>query len=103
MRGTAGLLADGAPWSDWCFSRRVGARLRELLETTGARHALVSYNSEGHLSHRDLLAVLRAVSLDGRVRRFTSRYRRYRADRDRAGRRYTKDHVHEQLYHVRLR
>ena len=103
LRGTAGLLAEGAPWSDWCFSRRVGARLRELLETTGARHALVSYNSEGHLSHDDLLAVLRAVSLDGRVRRFTSRYRRYRADRDRDGRRYARDHVHEQLYHVRLR
>ena len=102
LRGTAGLLAEGAPWSDWCFSRRVGARLRELLETTGARHALVSYNSEGHLSHRDLLDVLRAVSLDGRVRRFTSRYRRYRADRDREGRRYLRDQVVEQLYHVRL-
>jgi adenine-specific DNA-methyltransferase len=103
LRGTAGLLAEGAPWSDWCFSRRVGARLRELLETTGARHALVSYNSEGHLSHRDLLAVLRAVAIDGRARRFTSRYRRYRADRDRDGRRYLGDEVVEQLYYVKLK
>ncbi|MEJ7809601.1 MAG: hypothetical protein WKG32_04205, partial [Gemmatimonadaceae bacterium] len=66
-------------------------------------HVLVSYNSEGVLPATELRRILAAASADGRVRRFSRRYRRYRADSDRDGRRYRGDHVRELLYYARLR
>lgn len=103
LRGKTGLLSDPAQQSAWCSRRRVGHALRELLAASGARHALVSYNSEGLLSADALLALLREASADGRVRRFSQRYRRYRADSDHEKRRYRGDSVSELLYYVRLR
>jgi adenine-specific DNA methylase len=64
---------------------------------------MVSYNSEGLLSDRELRGLLAEAAVDGRVKRFTKRYRRYRADRDHAGRRYAGDEVGERLYYARLR
>ena len=63
----------------------------------------MSYNSEGLLPDAELRAVLGDASIDGRVRRFTHHYRRYRSDSDRVGRQYKGDHVHELLYHAELR
>jgi len=63
---------------------------------------LVSYNSEGLLPSAQLRGALKAASSDGRVRMFTERYKRYRADRDRPGRRYTGDWVEERLYYAKL-
>jgi adenine-specific DNA-methyltransferase len=103
VRGKTGLLEDGGPRSAWCQRRRAPAALRDLLAASGARHVLVSYNTEGLLSDRDLRAALAASSVDGRVRRFTTQYRRYRADSDREGRRYKGDEVGERLYYARLR
>jgi adenine-specific DNA-methyltransferase len=102
LRGKTGLL-DGAPSSDWCSSKRVAGALRDLLAATDARHVLVSYNSEGLLPDDELREILREAAMDGRVRRFSHQYRRYRADSDRAGRRYKGDRVRELLYHARLR
>ena len=53
-----------------------------------ARHVLVSYNSESVLSLR---ATLVTASVDENVRRFVCRYRRYRAEIDREGRRHKRD------------
>ena len=103
LKGKTGLLSDGAQRSSWCSPRRVGPAFRDLLAATGARHVLVSYNSEGLLPDEELRAILRDAAIDGRVRRFTHHYRRYRSDSDRAGRQYKGDHVHELLYHARLR
>jgi adenine-specific DNA-methyltransferase len=103
VRGKTGLLDDASQRSAWCSARRVRHAMRELLAATGARHVLVSYNSEGLLPAPELAALLREASVDGVVRRFTRRYRRYRADRDREGRRYRGDSVRELLYHARLR
>lgn len=89
--------------SAWCSPRGAEHALRRLLAATGARHVLVSYNSEGVLPPQVLEAVLREASIDGRVRRFTHRYRRYRADRDHDHRRYRADALRELLYHARLR
>ncbi len=103
LRGKVGLLADKGQRSLWCRKRKVGGALRELLATTGARHVLVSYNSEGILPAADLQAALADAAVDGVVTRFDQPYRRYRADSDRAGRQYKRDVVQELLYHVRLR
>jgi adenine-specific DNA-methyltransferase len=114
LRGKTGLLGDPtgpdgdgglapAQRSAWCSRRRAPAALRSLLAATGARHVLVSYNSEGVIPDAELRAALRDASTDGRVRRFVRRYRRYRADSDREGRRYKGDWVEELLYYARLR
>ena len=100
LRGKTGLLRDPETKSEWCSPGRVGRALEELLEASEARHVLVSYNSEGLLPPSKLKAALKAVSTDGRVRPFTRRYKRYRADRDHAGRHYTGDWVEERLYYV---
>jgi hypothetical protein len=50
----------------------------------------------------DLREALRDAASDGVVRRFVRRYRRYRADSDREGRRYKGDWVEELLYYARL-
>lgn len=103
LRGKTGLIAGDDQRSAWCSRRDAPNALRRLLEVTGARHVLVSYNSEGVISDADLKAALRDAAVDGKVRRFARRYKRYRADSDRVGRRYKGDEVRELLYYARLR
>lgn len=103
LRGKTGLVAGEGQQSDWCSAKKAGAALENLLAATGARHALVSYNSEGLLSERDLRDVLVAAARNRTVKRFSRGYRRYRSDSDRVGRVYQGDSVRELLYHVRLR
>lgn len=103
LRGKTGLLAADGQRSAWCSPRRVRPALAELLAATRARHVLVSYNSEGLLPDAELRAVLAQASADGKVRRFSKGYRRYRADSEHAARRYKGTVVRELLYYARLR
>jgi adenine-specific DNA-methyltransferase len=103
LRGKTGLLDSNGQRSAWCSPRRVRNALVELLAATGARHVLVSYNSEGLLPDADLRAVLEEASVDGKVRRVSKTYRRYRADADSETRRYKAGEVKELLYYARLR
>lgn len=103
LRGKTGLVAGDGQQSDWCSARKADTALAELLAATEARHALVSYNSEGLLSERDLRDRLARAAKFGEVRRFSRGYRRYRSDSDRVGRVYQGDRVRELLYHIRLR
>lgn len=100
LHGKTGLLRDASQRSDWCSPRKVGGALRELLAASGARHVLVSYNSEGLLPASALRETLSAHAADGCVREFRREYKRYRADRDRVGRRYRGDRVRELLYYI---
>ena len=102
LRGKTGLLEDRTLQSDWCSPGRVSGALAELLSATTARHVLVSYNSEGLLPSGDLRAALKDAAVDGKVRLFRKGYKRYRADSDRAGRRYSGDSVEERLFYARL-
>lgn len=103
IRGKVGLLAGEEGRSQWSHGRRVQKLFSALLSATSAMHALVSFNSEGHLKPETLLSLLGRASADGRVSHFSQRYRRYRADSDRVGRRYHRDIALEHLYLVRLR
>ena len=103
IRGKVGLLAGGEGRSQWSHGRRVKKLFSALLVATGARHALVSFNSEGHLSPDALQSLLTAASVDGEVAHFSQSYRRYRADSEREGRHYHRDSAIEPLYLVRLR
>jgi adenine-specific DNA-methyltransferase len=103
IRGKVGLLAGTEGRSQWAHSRRVQRLFTALLNASGARYALVSFNSEGHLDPETLESLLRKAAADGRVSHFTQRYRRYRADSDHEGRQYHADSAQEHLYLVRLR
>jgi adenine-specific DNA methylase len=103
VRGKVGLLAGKEGRSDWSHGRRVQKLFTGLLAATRARHALVSFNSEGHLAPGALTALLEKAAVDGIVSHFTQGYRRYRADSERTGRHYHLDRALEHLYLVRLR
>jgi adenine-specific DNA-methyltransferase len=103
IRGKVGLLAGDEGRSQWSHGRRVKKLFSGLLAATGARHALVSFNSEGHLAPDAMQALLKEASANGEVVHFTQRYRRYRADSERTGRHYHRDIAHEHLYMVQLR
>jgi adenine-specific DNA-methyltransferase len=103
IRGKVGLLAGEEGRSQWSHGRRVQKLFSALLSATTATHALVSFNSEGHLPPEVLLALLNKASADGKVSHFKQQYRRYRADSDRVGRHYHRDIALEHLYMVRLR
>jgi len=103
IRGKVGLLAGEEGRSQWSHGRRVQKLFSGLLAATGARHALVSFNSEGHLAPDALQTLLTKASVDGQVAHYTQRYRRYRADSEREGRHYHGDIALEHLYLVRLR
>jgi adenine-specific DNA-methyltransferase len=103
IAGRTGLLAEHDLRSDWCSAGRVRGAMADLLTATGARHILVSYNSEGLLPEGELRDLLRGGAVDGKARCFRLPYRRYRADSDRAGRSYSGDQVDELLFHARLR
>jgi adenine-specific DNA-methyltransferase len=103
IRGKVGLLAGEEGRSQWSHGRRVQKLFSALLAATGARHALISFNSEGHLAPDRLQSLLTAVSVNAEVAHYTQRYRRYRADSEHVGRHYHKDRATEHLYLVRLR
>jgi adenine-specific DNA-methyltransferase len=103
IRGKVGLLAGEEGRSQWSHGRRVQKLFSALLSATTAKHALVSFNSEGHMPPEALLSLLTRASADGNVSHFSQRYRRYRADSDREGRHYHRDIALEHLYLVRLR
>ena len=103
VRGKVGLLAGDEGRSQWSHGRRVQKLFAGLLSATGAKHALVSFNSEGHLTPESLHSLLADTAMDGRVSHFTHSYRRYRADSERVGRHYHKDLALEHLYLIRLR
>src|SRR3954471_6885662 len=71
IRGKVGLLAGEEGRSQWSHGRRVGKLFASLLEATGAGHALISFNSEGHLEPQALLSLLEKVSVDGKVSHFS--------------------------------
>jgi hypothetical protein len=50
-----------------------------------------------------MLSILARFSADNHVRRFTHRYRRYRADGDDSGRSFRAGELREILYYARLR
>jgi adenine-specific DNA-methyltransferase len=103
IRGKVGLLAGPEGRSLWSHGRRVKKLFSGLLEASRARHALVSFNSEGHLTPDTLSSLLTTASIDGEVAHFSQSYRRYRADSERVGRHYHRNLAVEHLFLIRLR
>ena len=102
LRGKTGLPEDGDKRSDWSRVKRCEEAFAELVATAPCHHILMSYNSEGIISEACIEEVLRGRGSPGTYRKLQRSYKRYRSDRDRAGRRYKGDRVTECLYYVRV-
>lgn len=100
LRGKTGLIPDEDRRSDWCRRPTCESALRELLRDLDARHILLSYNDEGLLSVGQIESALREAGNPDSYCCFQQEYQRYRSDGDHAGRRYTRDSVHERLHYV---
>jgi adenine-specific DNA-methyltransferase len=100
LRGKTGLLPDAEQRSDWSRRRRCEDALARLVAATGARHIVMSYNSEGIIPETTIERVFREYGRAGTYRCYRRRYRRDRADADGERRTYTADVVEERLYCV---
>ncbi len=85
-------IPQGWNRSDYNKQARAIEALSDLVEQLNARFLLVSYNSEGFISRRELEDLLAS---HGRVRRVDIDYNAYRASRNLAGRPL---HVREHLF-----
>ncbi len=101
LRGKTGLIPDEDRRSEWCRRATCEAALGGLLRGLDARHILLSYNDEGLLSLEQIESALREAGDPDTYRCFQQEYQRYRSDGDHAGRRYTRNSVHERLHYVR--
>jgi adenine-specific DNA-methyltransferase len=102
VKGKTGLPVDRPQPSAWCNKAGAAKALDELLRATGARHVLVSYNTEGILPDAEFLDILRRHAV-APVRQFVKPYKRYRADQDGERRRYRASAVNELVYYLRIR
>jgi adenine-specific DNA-methyltransferase len=102
LRGKTGLPVDRPPSSVWCNKAGAAKALDDLLGATGARHVLVSYNTEGILRDAEFLDILGRRTV-APVQRFVHAYKRYRADQDGENRRYRANGVSELVYYLRIR
>jgi adenine-specific DNA-methyltransferase len=100
LRGKTGLLPDSDKRSVWCTRGGAEAALQELLDSARCRHIVMSYNTEGIIPDAAIERLLRGYGKRATYRRYEHRYRRYRSDSDREGRRYRGDAVKEYLYCV---
>ncbi len=100
LRGKTGLRPTADQLSDFARRRRAAHAMASLLQGAQARWVLLSYSDEGLISHAVLLELLSTL---GEPRVFEQVYRRFRTERDHAGRRYKRpdDRVVERLYAVR--
>ena len=101
LRGKTGLIPDEDRRSEWCRRATCESALSGLLRDLDARHILLSYNDEGLLSVEQIEAALREAGNPDTYQCFQQEYQRYRSDGDHAGRRYTRNSVHERLHYVR--
>ncbi|QQO11356.1 DNA adenine methylase [Breznakiella homolactica] len=83
-------------WQRSAFNRKkeAAAALRNLAETVNAKYLLISFNSEGFISRRDLTVILEKL---GRVEILETRYNAFRGSRNLSSRDI---HVTEYLYLV---
>lgn len=94
-RGITGLRDAGEQRSDYSLRARVEDGFRRLFEAAHADSILFSYNNEGLLPEDRLLGLFEEFCSEVDFRQI--RFKRFRADVDRANRVYKADHTHEFL------
>jgi adenine-specific DNA-methyltransferase len=94
LRGMTGMR--DYPRSLYCRKKTAKEAMKNLIESTSARHILVSYNDEGIMSLEDVQELLR---LRGRPKIFQTDYNRFKADNNRE---YKRSGTVEYLHYVRV-
>lgn len=98
VKGIAGLRPDEGKRSAYCKSDEAEAQLSGLICSARANRILLSYNSEGIISHERIIEIL---SQKGTVEVYNCAYPRYRSDADGDNRHYQPNRkVQEMLYWV---
>lgn len=98
LKGVAGLRAENGKRSRYSSTEHAESALAGLLESARAKWILMSYNSEGLLTHERLMEML---GKRGKTEVFVCEYRRFRSDADGEARRYKSNGtVQEMLYWV---
>lgn len=100
LRGRTGLRPIDGQRSRFCERNGAADALADLIDAARARQILLSYNDEGIVPAEVICAIL---ARRGQPRVYRAPYRRFRSDRDRAGRRYRPPELlHENVYAVRV-
>ena len=100
LRGVTGLRPDGDQRSAWCSRQEARDTLASMVSRSRARYCFLSYNSEGLMTRKQILDMLGDF---GRGDVQSKNVPRFRADVDRAGRRYKSDRVVEYLFKLRVK
>ncbi|MBN1933793.1 MAG: DNA adenine methylase [Anaerolineae bacterium] len=100
-RGVTGLRDDEEQRSDYSLRSRVEDGFRQLFEAMHTDYVLFSYNNEGLLPEDKLLGLFDEFCTEVDFRQI--RFKRFRADVDRANRVYKADHTHEFLVFGKLK
>lgn len=93
-------VGDGGlrPWkedaSEFCYRKRAGAALEDVLSKLDTQDVFLSYSEDGQMAPAELLEILSAY---GDVQLYQHEYARYRSN---AG--ASSGCLYEQLYHVRM-
>jgi adenine-specific DNA-methyltransferase len=99
LSGKTGLRPYEHQRSKYCLKQEVEGAFSDLVRRARARHIILSYNNEGFLSASE---IERIFSTRGRVEVQKLAYRRFRADKDGANRKYAADQVSEYLFYVKV-
>jgi len=86
--------------SNYSLKGKANISFEDLINNIKAKYIVLSYNNEGIIPREHILKTLGSV---GQIKEYTKEYRRFRTERNHAGRQYkdVDDKVYEHLYIVK--
>lgn len=91
VSGVTGL-SNWREWeSEWCYARKAPDALRKLVSNLRSRTLVLSYSSDGHIPHEQILQILGEA---GKTTFSQTERRRYKS----SGLVHTRSHVYERVY-----
>ncbi|OYT72892.1 MAG: modification methylase [Chloracidobacterium sp. CP2_5A] len=95
LYGVTGLRDYEHQKSDFCYRSKALKSLESLIQNATARYIFLSYNSEGLMPEQEVISMMKRY---GKAELRQAAHRRFRADVNRASRRYKADQVTEYLF-----
>ncbi|MCM1175191.1 MAG: DNA adenine methylase [Blautia sp.] len=77
ISGKTGLRNWQQKSSDYCYKRKAGKALEDLLKKAKGRYFIMSYNNEGQINHSDILSIMNGY---GKVIFYETPYKRYKSN-----------------------
>ena len=75
--GKTGLREWKSKSSDYCYKRKAGKALNDLLGKANSPYFVMSYNNEGQIEHETILEIMTCY---GKVRYYEQPYKRYKSN-----------------------